>query len=422
MVMRFDDSLLTTIGNLRQFVDGVLPIVFQPLRKDERSDWIRHTLVRFKYLTLGRRGKKTVREYVMKVAALSPSQTTRHIAAYKDNRPICASYERRSFPTTYTATDVELLAETDNIHGRLNGAATVAIMAAEHAAGDRRYERLRSISVSRLYDLRKERRYVERALIIGKTNPVQRSIGERRKPEPNGEPGFIRSDTVHQGDLPAGKAGLGKQKGVYHINSVDEITQWEVPVAVENIQEGCVEPALEEAFELFPFVIKNFHSDNGGEFINEVVHMFLVRWKAKQTKGRPRNSNDNGLAETKNGAIIRKHMTYHHIPQPYAARINVFYRDHLIPYLNFHRPCAFPKIEVLPNGKKKITYPPENYRTPYEKLRSLPNWTQYLRPGVTPQLLEAQAKAKTPNQAAKEMQQAKKKLFDIILRRHRDTL
>lgn len=341
--MRFDDSLLHTIGNLQMFVQGSLPITFEPLRKSE------------------------------------------------------------------------LLAETDNLHGRLNGAATIAIMAAECTRGDYRYERLKDISVAHLYRLRGTVRYREHALTYEKTNPVQTPIGERRKPEPLGAPGFLCVDTVHQGDF-------GKKKGVYHINPVDEVTQWEVPVAVENIQEGCVEPALDDAFLLFPFVIRNFHSDNGGEYINDVVHQFLERWKAKQTKGRPRHSNDNGLAETKNGAIIRKHMTYHHIPQPFAARINRFYRDHLIPYLNFHRPCAFPKVETLSNGKKKITYPKENYKTPYEKLKSLKDWEQYLRPGITPDMLESQANAKTPNQAAREMQEAKKKLFDIILPRYRGTL
>lgn len=415
MVMRFDDSLLSTIGNLRMFVEGTLPITFRPLRKHERAQWIRHTLVRFKYLVLKRSEKRIMQRYIRKVSGLSRPQVARHIAAYRDNVPICSPYRRRSFPTTYTPSDIELLAETDNLHGRLNGAATVAIMAAEYAQGDTRYEHLRGISVSRLYDLRKERRYMASARTFEKTKRVQSSIGERRKPEPLGAPGFLRVDTVHQGDC-------GKEKGVYHINPVDEVTQWEVPVAVETIQEECVEPALDEAFALFPFAIRNFHSDNGGEYINEVVQQFLLRWKTKQTKGRPRHSNDNGLAETKNGAIIRKHMSYHHIPQPYASRINQFYREHLIPYLNFHRPCAFPKVEILPNGKKRITYPPENYRTPYEKLKSLPNWQQYLRPGITPAMLDAQAKAKTPNQAARGMQEAKMKLFDVILPRYRDIL
>lgn len=415
MVTMLDDSLLETIENLRKFVDGVLPITFRPLRRDERTQWIRRTLVRFKYLALKRMDKQVVRQYLRKVANLSRAQVTRHIAAYRKNVPICAPYERRSFPTTYTAGDTELLAATDNLHGRLNGAATVAIMAKEYARGDRRYERLKNISVSRLYDLRKERRYVERVLTIEKTKPVERSIGERRKPEPHGAPGFLRVDTVHQGDF-------GKEKGVYHINHVDEVTQWEVVIAVEQLTEACMEPTLEEAFPLFPFPVGNFHSDNGSEFINDVVHQFLVRYRAKQTKGRPRHSNDNGLAETKNGAVIRKHMSYHHIPRPFASRINVFYRNHLIPYLNFHRPCAFPKVEALLNGKKKITYPPENYMTPYEKLKSLPRWERYLRPGVTPEMLAVQANAKTPNQAAKEMQKAKKRLFDVILPRYRGIL
>jgi transposase InsO family protein len=415
MVTMFDDSLLNTIGNLKMFLEGTLPITFQPLRREERSRWIRSTLVRFKYITLKRAGKQIVHRYVMKVADLSRAQVARHIAAYRDNASICASYKRRSFPTLYTAGDVELLAATDNLHGRLNGAATIALMGAEFIRGDRRYERLKNISVSRLYDLRGKRQYVEHALTIEKTKPTQVPIGERRKPDPNGTPGFLRVDTVHQGDF-------GKEKGVYHINHVDEVTQWEVIVAVEQISEARMEPALEEAFSLFPFPIRNFHSDNGGEYINDVVQQFLVRWKSKQTKGRPRHSNDNGLAETKNGAIIRKHMTYHHIPQPFAARINQFYREHLIPYLNFHRPCAFPKVEVLRNGKKKVTYPPENYLTPYEKLKSQPNWQQHLCPGITPAMLEAQANAKTPNQAAREMQEAKKKLFDVILPRYRGIL
>jgi len=241
---------------------------------------------------------------------------------------------------------------------------------------------------------------------------VQTPIGERRKPEPCGAPGFLRVDSVHQGDC-------NGEKGVYHINPVDEVTQWQVPVAVENLQERCVEPALDEMFPLFPFTIGNFHSDNGGEYINEIVHQFLKRWKVKQTKSRPRHSNDNGLAETKNGAVIRKHMTHFHIPQPFAARINKFYREHLIPYLNFHRPCAFPKVEVLPNGKKNVTYPKEQYMTPYEKLKSLPHWQQYLRPGVTPEMLEEQARMKTPNQAARDMQKAKQELFNIVLPHHR---
>jgi transposase InsO family protein len=372
-----------------------------------KAEWVRDRLQRFDYRNCPRMQQGLLRRFFSVITRYSPAQLSRHVQTYRDGKPVRKIQKRHCFPLTYTQADIELLVETDNVHRRMNGAATKKIFQKEYALGDPRYERLRHISVSRLYDLRQHRRYREEALHIEKTKSVQTPIGERRKPEPSGTPGFLRVDTVHQGDF-------GKKKGVYHINHVDEVTQWEVILSVEQLIEACVEPALEEAFSLMPFGIKNFHSDNGSEYINDVVRQFLERWKARQTKGRPRHSNDNGLAETKNGAVIRKHMGYHHIPQPFAARINLFYREHLIPYLNFHRPCAFPKIDVFPNGKKKITYPPEDYMTPYEKLKSLPNWQQYLRRGITPATLEAQANAKTPNQAARDLQKAKQSLLNII--------
>lgn len=373
----------------------------------DKARWLRDRLLHFHYRDLPRVQQGLLRKFFGVITGYSPAQLSRHIRKYRDGRPVRTPQRRHCFPATYTRADIELLVETDNIHKRLNGAAMKKIFRKEYVRGDLRYERLQRISVSRLYDLRQHRRYREEALHIGKTKPVQTPIGERRKPEPHGKPGFLRVDTVHQGDHE-------DEKGVYHVNIVDEVIQWEVPWATEQISESCMEIALNEALPLFPFVPQNYHSDNGGENINYTVAALLKKLDMSQTKGRPRRSNDNGLVETKNGSIIRKHMGHHHIPQPFAARINKFYREHLIPYLNFHRPCAFPEVTVLKNGKKKIRYPVENYRTPYEKLKSLPNWQQYLRPGVTEKMLEVQANAKTPNQAAREMQEAKVELENII--------
>lgn len=372
-----------------------------------KAEWVRDRLLHFHYRNLRRPQQGLLRKFFGIITGYSSAQLSRHIRTYRDGKPVSKPQQRHRFPTTYTRADVELLVETDNIHKRLNGAAMKKICRKEYVRGDLRYERLQRISVSRLYDLRQHRRYREEALHIEKTKPVQAPIGQRCKPEPNGKPGFLRVDTVHQGDLEG-------EKGVYHVNMVDEIIQWEVLWATEQISESCMKIVLNGALPLFPFVPHNYHSDNGGENINYTVAALLKKLTMTQTKGRPRRSNDNGLVETKNGCIIRKHMGYHHIPQPFAARINKFYREHLIPYLNFHRPCAFPEVKVLKNGKKKVIYPPENYRTPYEKLKSLPNWQQYLRPGVTEEMLEAQANAKTPNQAGREMQEAKVELEKVI--------
>ncbi len=404
----FNPSQFGTLEEVAMFVQLSESLILEySIPQKEQRQWIRDRLIRFGYRKLHRGEQGLFRRFLGVVTGYSPAQLSRHIRAYRNGETLCTRQKRRCFPTIYTPVDIELLAETDNLHGRLNGAATVKIMERECQLGDQRYERLGGISVSRLYDLRQKRRYKEEALYIGKTKPVNTPIGERRKPEPNGVPGFLRVDTVHQGDSE-------DAKGVYHVNMVDEVLQWEVIMAVEQISESCMEEALTQAFPLFACRTRNYHSDNGGESINYRVAALLKKLTVLQTKSRPRHSNDNGLVETKNGSIIRKHMGYHHIPQPFASRINKFYHEHLIPYLNFHRPCAFPKIEVLANGKKRITYPPENYMTPYRKLISLPDWQKYLRPGLTPEMLQAQANAKTPNQAARELQEAKQELMKII--------
>ena len=121
--------------------------------------------------------------------------------------------------------------------------------------GDKDYAVLSTISVSHLYNLRKSTTYCRQRRHFEKTKAKPSSIGERRKPEPNGQPGYIRIDTVHQGDL-------DKQKGVYHINAVDEVTQFEVVGSVEKISEQYLIPLLEKMLETFPFVVLGFHADN----------------------------------------------------------------------------------------------------------------------------------------------------------------
>ena len=147
--------------------------------------------------------------------------------------------------------------------------------------------------------MRDTSRYRERALFYSKTKPTKVPIGERRKPEPNGKPGYLCVDTVHQGD----KDG---KKGVYHINMVDMATQYEFVGAVEAISENFMTPILIELLKQFPFTIIEFHSDNGSEYVNRTVAELLNRLLIKLTKTRPRHSNDNGLAETKNGGCYQK--------------------------------------------------------------------------------------------------------------------
>src|SRR5207247_9447386 len=158
-----------------------------------------------------------------------------------------------------------------------------------------------------------------------------------------------------------------------------------------------------------PFRILGFHYDNGSEFINHTVARLLNKLLIEQTKSRPRHSNDNGLAETKNGAVVRKHMGYSHIAAPEAEGIEAFYEQYFNPYLNFHRPCGVPELTTNAKGKVKRVY--RWYATPWEILRQLPDLAGHLQPGIMESDLERMAKAHSDTEAARQMQEAKRKLF-----------
>ena len=155
----------------------------------------------------------------------------------------------------------------------------------------------------------------------------------------------------------------------------------------------------------FPFRILGFHTDNGSEFINRTVAELLNKLLIEQTKSRPRHSGDNGLVETKNGAIIRKHMGYGYIDAGHADPINSFYREHLNPYLNYHRPCAQADVEIDEKGRKRVRY--KRYQTPLETLLALDKPAQYLRQGLSINTLKRIAAALSDTDAARRMQLAK---------------
>jgi transposase InsO family protein len=285
----------------------------------------------------------------------------------------------------------------------LSGPATQKLLyRACYDFGEPKFRRLSEISVAHLYRLRDSAQYRQRRIAYQPTRPTAVSIGERRRPEPNGRPGYLRVDTVHQGDLEG-------SKGVYHINAVDEVTQWQVVGATAQISEAYLLPVLTAMLEQFPFRIRGFHSDNGSEFINHRVAELLNKLLIEQTKSRPRHSNDNGLAESKNGAVVRKHMGYTYIAAPHAAAIEIFYEEHFNEYLNYHRPCGVPERVINAKGKEKRIY--RWYATPWEILRQLPDLARHLKEGMTAEILDRQARAKTDMAAAGEMQKAKRKLF-----------
>lgn len=407
MIISLRTGTQLSLEQIRAFVEGSSEIEFKGRNREEVYGWVNEVLREQQYEKLGRSGKGLVRAYIQKMTGLSRAQTTRLIGQYGRGEEVKPrAYRRHRFASRYTRADIELLAGVDEAHGTLSGPATQKLLQrARHDFRETRYERLAQISVAQLYRLRQSRRYREQHVTYQSTKPTTVAIGERRRPDPNGRPGYLRVDTVHQGDLEG-------TKGVYHINAVDEVTQWQVVGATPVISEAYLIPVLEAMLEQFPFRIQGFHSDNGSEYINHTVSKLLNKLLIEQTKSRPRHSNDNGLAETKNGAVVRKHMGYGYIAAPHAAAIEMFYEEHFNPYLNFHRPCGVPERVRNDKGKEKRVY--RWYATPWEILRQLPDLARNLKEGVTIQMLEQTSRTKTDLMAAEEMQKAKQKLFTAI--------
>ena len=399
-----DDRQLRTLEQVKQFVDGSQGIEFNGLNLKEKYHWTEEALKKFKYPWLKKAGKGVIRQYIEKVTGYSRAQVNRLVWRYLQSGKIKPTeYRRHCFPQKYNAAEVALLAMTDELHGWLSGPAIKKILErAYRVYGDDQFQNLSEISVSQIYNLRRSRRY--RGKRFTQTRPVAARIGERARPEPQGQPGYIRIDTFHQGDYEG-------QKGVYHINAVDEVTQWEIVASVSRIAEYDLAPLLESILNQFPFQARGFHSDNGSEYVNRVVAKLLNRLLIRFTRSRPRHSNDNGLVETKNGAVVRKNLGYVHIPQSGADLLNSYHRDNLNPYINFHRPCFFPVVTIDQKGKVKKKYPYEKINTPYEKLKSLPRVETYLRPGITLDKLDAIANQMSDNKFAERMGKARSNLF-----------
>ena len=396
-----------SLPQIEKFLLAAKEVRFEASQREEVYGWVERLLCQQEYARQGRRARGLLRRYLGKMTGLSRAQLTRLVGRYLATGQVRRkTHCRRRFPTRYTRADIELLAQVDEAHESLSGPATRRILEREFQEyGKPEFQRLAGISNGHLYNLRRTPRYRQRLRNYQKTRPTPVAIGERRRPDPAGRPGYLRVDTVHQGDSE-------QAKGVYHINAVDEITQWEITAAVPRISEAYLEPVLVAVLAQFPFVIRGFHSDNGSEFINQTVAKLLNKLMIEQTKSRPRHCNDNGLAETKNGAIIRKHMGWGHIQAAHAERIQQFYTAHLNPYLNYHRPCAQAEVEVDAKGRTRRRY--RRYQTPLETLLALPQPQQYLRPGLTVATLQRIAGLRSDTEAARRMQQAKHRLFEQL--------
>jgi hypothetical protein len=403
MTIRMSNLERLTLAEMEGFVATSRQVAWSAVEPGSGYKLIEGVLKAQQYRRLSKGQRGVVRRFLAKITALSRAQLTRLIRRWMDTRRIERKPARRpNFRRRYTDTDIASLAEVDAAHEDLSGPAVRHLcQRAWTVYGEEKFQRLAGISASHIYNLRRSMAYRKIRVRVEPTKGSKVSIGERRQPDPKGRPGYLRVDTVHQGQHD-GKAGI------YHLNAVDTVTQWQVVGSTETISEQHLIPVMEAMLHQFPFRILGFHCDNGSEFLNyKVVQLLTKLLVGEFTKSRAYRTTDNALVEGKNGAVVRKQIGYGAIGAEHAEAFQKFYTAYFNPYLNFHRPCGYATVATDGRGKRKRTYRHKDYQTPYEKLMSLKDWKQYLKTGVTAEMLQRHATGVSDTEAARRMQKAK---------------
>ena len=233
MVIDMNETQVRTLDQVREVLAGTQALELRAVADEtERYAWIEMALKRFDYRCLKRADRGVVLAYLQRLSGYSRAQITRLVSRWVAGKRLVKQYRTpdHAFAKRFTGSDVALLVAVDQAMNTLSGPATACVLRRQRDVhGDARFARLGSISVAHLYNLRNSAPYLAKRIIKNRTVPVTADqIGVRKAPAPDGRPGFIRIDTVHQGD----QDGV---KGLYHINAVDCVTQWEVVATVGDI-------------------------------------------------------------------------------------------------------------------------------------------------------------------------------------------
>jgi len=179
-------------------------------------------------------------------------------------------------------------------------------------------------------------------------------------------PGYLEADTVaHCGESMSGEF-------IWSLTGTDRLTGWTEVRALWNKLARDVVEAMQDIEDHLPFVIKGLSTDNGSEFLNELLIGHLGANKKRKTdifmtRGRPYKKNDQCYVEQKNYTHVRKLLGYDRLDCPAVKPLlNDLYQNEWSDYQNFFIPQVklIEKIRVGAKYKRKHSEP----MTPFERL------------------------------------------------------
>ena len=169
-----NEAQVRTLEQVRQVLEGTQSLEFGQAEDDEgRYAWIESVLRRIDYRRLPRAHRGSVLAYLQRLGGYSRAQVTRLVSRWVSGRRLVKEYRapEHAFVRRYTSADVALLAEVDRAMDTMSGPATACVLRRQRDVfKDARFERLGSISVAHLYNLRNSAPYLSKNEITANLN------------------------------------------------------------------------------------------------------------------------------------------------------------------------------------------------------------------------------------------------------------
>jgi len=174
------------------------------------------------------------------------------------------------------------------------------------------------------------------------------------------QPGFMEIDLVaHCGNTTEGQY-------LNTLTCTDLSTGWTDVTALLHRSQETVSEAIQCLRQRLPFPLLGIDSDNGSEFINDLLYRYCLNEKITFTRSRPYKKNDQAHVEQKNWSVVRHTVGYDRweTKQDLALLEQVY--DALRLYINFFQP-SFKLIAKERIGNRTIKrYDPA--KTPYQRV------------------------------------------------------
>lgn len=233
-------------------------------------------------------------------------------------------------------------------------------------------EKLLAISPAQLDRLLKPVRVRYPRKGLGTTRPgtlLRGQVPTRGGPPDTSNPGWVEADTVaHCGDTTAGD----------YVNSLtftELFSGWTENRAVWNKSSHAILEQLKALEAAAPFPLKNFHTDNGSEFLNWALYEHLTgrRLKVPFTRSRAYRKNDNAHCEQKNWTHVRQlfgHDRFEHAQL--VPLMNDLYAQEWSQFTNHFKP-TFKLWRRDKRGSKTLRVYEPIPQTPYQRLLTSPD-------------------------------------------------